>query len=112
MSKDRKVGHRHLISRIPNTEDNRSIVKEINKMMRKSNSLSRIYVRYRQPIEGHKYSWGGGLKKEHAKSFSVYLKPAENMISREYEFYKDLYLKGKEKADAFDQIMEIMQWVK
>ena len=47
MSKDRKVGHRHLISRIPNTEDNRNIVKEINKMMSKSDSLSRIYVRYR-----------------------------------------------------------------
>ena len=112
MSKDRKVGHRHLISRIPNTEDNRNIVKEINKMMSKSDSLSRIYVRYRQPIEGHKYSWGGGLKKEHAKSFSVYLKNSDNMISQEYKFYRDLYLKSKEKAEALDQIKEIMQWIK
>ena len=112
MSKDRKVGHRHLVSRVPNTEDNRNIVKEINKMMSKSDSLSRIYVRYRQPIEGHKYGWGGGLKKEHAKSFSIYLKPSVNMISTEYKHYRDAYLKGKEKADAFDQIMEIMQWTK
>jgi len=112
MSKDRKVGYTHLVSRIPNTEDNRNIVKEINKMMSKSDSLSRIYVRYRQPIEGHKYGWGGGLKKEHAKSFSVYLKNSSNMISKEYKFYRDLYLKGKDKADAFDQIKEIMQWTK
>ena len=110
MSKDRKVGYRHLISRIPNTEDNRNIVKEINKMMSKSDSLSRIYVRYRQPIDGYKYGWGGGLKKEHAKSFSIYLKPAGNMISTEHEFYRDLYLKGKEKAEVLDQIKEIMQW--
>ena len=112
MSKDRNIGHRHLISRVPNTEDNRNIVKEINKMMSKSNSLSRIYVRYRQPIKGHKYSWGGGLKKEHAKSFSIYLKPATNMVSREYEYYRELYLKSKEKAEAYDNIKEIMQWIK
>ena len=112
MSKDRKVGHRHLISRIPNTEDNRSIVKEINKMMNKSDSLSRIYVRYREPIKGHKYSWGGSLKKEHAKSFSIYLKNSDNMITKEYKHYRDAYLKSKEKADAFDQIMEIMKWAK
>ena len=112
MSKDRKVGYRHLISRIPNTEDNRNIVKEVNKMMNKSDSLSRIYVKYRQPTEGHKYDFGGGLKKEHAKSFSIYLKGASNMISTEYEYYRDLYLKGKEKAEAFDQIMEIMKWTK
>ena len=112
MLKVRKVGHRHLVSRIPNTEDNRNIVKEVNKMMSESDSLSRIYVRYRQPIEGHKYGWGGSLKKEHAKSFSIYLKGASNMISTEYEFYRDLYLKGKEKADAYDSIKEIMQWIK
>ena len=112
MSKDRKVGHRHLVSRVPNTEDNRNIVKEINKMMSKSDSLSRIYVKYRQPIKGHKYSYGGGLKKEHAKSFSIYLKNSNRMISTEYKFYRDLYLKSKEKAEAFDQIMEIMQWAK
>ena len=112
MSKDRKVGHRHLISRIPNTEDNRNIVKEINKMMSKSDSLSRIYVKYRQPIKGHHYDYGGGLKKEHAKSFSVYLKNSSNMISQEYKFYRDLYLKSKEKAEALDQIKEIMQWIK
>ena len=112
MSKDKRVGYRHLISRIPNTEDNRNIVKEINKMMSKSDSLSRIYVKYRQPIKGHKYSYGGGLKKEHAKSFSIYLKNSDSMISTEYKFYRDLYLKSKEKAEAFDQIMEIMQWTK
>tara|TARA_R100001244_G_scaffold61532_1_gene51538 strand:- start:14 stop:352 length:339 start_codon:yes stop_codon:yes gene_type:complete len=112
MSKDRKVGYRHLISRIPNTEDNRNIVKEINKMMSKSDSLSRIYVKYRQPTDGHKYDFGGGLKREHAKSFSIYLKPAGNMISTEHEFYRDLYLKGKEKAEAYDSIREVMQWIK
>ena len=112
MSKDRRVGHRHLVSRIPNTEDNRNIVKEINKMMNKSDSLSRIYVRYRQPIEGHKYGYGGGLKKEHAKSFSIYLKNSDNMITKEYKHYRDAYLKGKEKSDAYDSIKEIMQWIK
>ena len=54
MSKDENVQHKHLVSRIPNTEDNRSIVKEVNKLMKKSNSLYRLYIRYRSPIEGHK----------------------------------------------------------
>ena len=65
--------NQHLVSNIPNIEEFRDFVKNINKMARKSNSIWQLGIRYRQPKEGHKYGYGGNLKCENADAFSVYI---------------------------------------
>lgn len=112
MSKDENIQHRHLVSRIPNTEDNRSIVKEVNKLMKKSNSLYRLYIRYRSPIEGHKYGYGGNLKREHAKTFSIYMDFGGTISDIGY--YKNrtkvLAKEVNSLRKTVNQIEEILKW--
>ena len=64
----------HIVRNIPNTDENKALVKTINKIASKSNSKWRFYIKYRQPKENCKYGWGGTLKSENANGFSVYMK--------------------------------------
>ena len=68
-----KTKHNHLVSNVPNTEENRAVIKKVNKMSRKSESVWKLYIRYRKPKEGHAYGWGGSLKRDNANAFSVYI---------------------------------------
>ena len=65
--------HRHLVRNVPNTEDNRKFVKKVNKMSKNSDSIYKLFIKYRKPKEGHKYGYGGSLKCENASAFSVYI---------------------------------------
>ena len=65
--------NQHLVSNIENTEENRDYVKNVNKLARKSESKYRLYIRYRKPVEGKKYGWGGSLRRKNAKAFSIYI---------------------------------------
>ena len=65
--------NQHLVSNIENTDENRDYVKSINKRAKESESKYRLYIRYRKPIKGEKYGWGGSLRKENAKAFSIYI---------------------------------------
>ena len=65
--------NQHLVSNIPNVEEFRDFVKDINKMAKKSNSIWKLSIRYRKPKEGHKYGYGGNLKCDNANAFSVYI---------------------------------------
>ena len=65
--------HNHLVSNVPNTEENRAFIKRVNKMSRDSDSIWKLGIRYRKPKEGHKYGYGGNLKCENANAFSVYV---------------------------------------
>ena len=65
--------HNHLVSNIPNTEENRNFVKQVNKMSKDSDSIWRLGIRYRKPKEGHKYGYGGNLRCENANAFSIYV---------------------------------------
>jgi hypothetical protein len=69
-----KDEHNHVVSNIPNTEENRNKITTLNKLAKKSNSMHRFFIKYRKPIKGIKYSCGGGVKKTDATTFSVYLK--------------------------------------
>ena len=71
MSKDNL--NQHLVSNIPNIQEFRDFVKQINKMSKESKSIWRLGIRYRQPKEGHKYGYGGNLRCENANAFSVYI---------------------------------------
>ena len=68
-----KTKHNHLVRNVPNTEDNRAFIKKVNKMSRQSDSVWKLYIRYRKPKEGHAYGWGGSLKRDNANAFSVYI---------------------------------------
>ena len=65
--------HNHLVSNVPNVEEFRDFVKQINKMAKESNSIWKLGIRYRKPKEGHKYGYGGNLRCENANAFSVYI---------------------------------------
>ena len=65
--------HQHLVKDIPNIEEFRNAIKDINKMAKQSNSKWRLSIRYRKPKEGHKYGYGGNLRCENANAFSVYI---------------------------------------
>ena len=63
----------HLVKDIDNTDKNRDYVRVINKIAKASKSKWRLKIRYRKPIEGEKYSWGGSLRRENANAFSIYI---------------------------------------
>ena len=66
--------HNHLVSNVPNVEEFRDFVKQVNKMAKQSNSIWMLGIRYRKPKKGHKYGYGGNLKCENASAFSVYVR--------------------------------------
>ena len=65
--------NQHLVSNVDNTEENRKYVKDINRLARQSESKYRLKIRYRKPIKGKKYSWGGSLQRKNATAFSIYI---------------------------------------
>ena len=65
--------NQHLVSNVKNTDKNRDYVRVINKIAKASKSKWRLKIRYRKPIEGEKYSWGGSLRRENANAFSIYI---------------------------------------
>ena len=73
MLKDKEIYHEHLVRNIPNTEDNRKFIKEINKKAKESKSRWKMYIKYRKPKDGFKYGSGGSLRCDNANAFSVYI---------------------------------------
>ena len=88
----------HLVSKIPNTDKNVAFIKDINKKAKRSLSRWRLRIRYRKPKEGFNYSYGGGLKRENANAFSVYIdtslpyaqRPEAQSLSRSWDREKEL----------------------
>ena len=96
--------HRHLVRGIENTEENRKKISDINKLMRKSDSTSRLIIKYRKPREGYNsngdgksYSYtDGSVRKEDGTIFSIYLtnSPAYN------DMITDIRIHAHERANA------------
>jgi len=61
---------------LKNTEENRGLIKSLNKNMKEHNSLHSFRIKYRKPKPGHKYGYGGTIAREKAGEFAVYLKGA------------------------------------
>ena len=68
-----KIKYEHLVRNVPNTENNRAFIKNINKMAKESKSMYKLFIKYRKPKEGFKYGSGGSLRCENANAFSVYI---------------------------------------
>lgn len=63
---------------LENTQENRDLIKTLNKNMKEHNSKWKFKIKYRKPKEGHKYGYGGSLKQENAREFAVYLNGGYN----------------------------------
>ena len=98
MSKDKEIYWEHLVSNIPNTEDNRKSIKEINKKAKESKSRWHLLIKYRKPKPRFKYGSGGSLRCENANAFSVYIKDR-----REYCDQPEV----KERSRLWDKIREL-----
>ena len=71
--------------RIPNTDDNLAIIKEVRKMMKDYGTRWRIIVRGRKPKTGHKYGYGGGLKIENAEELGIYIALKPEVLRKEWK---------------------------
>tara|TARA_Y100000310_G_scaffold332940_1_gene409504 strand:+ start:150 stop:767 length:618 start_codon:yes stop_codon:yes gene_type:complete len=58
---------------IPNTEDNRTSIRHINKLAKQQNSHFRLKMRYRCPKEGKHYGWHGDVACEDARGIGIYI---------------------------------------
>tara|TARA_Y100001972_G_C7588435_1_gene295017 strand:+ start:155 stop:553 length:399 start_codon:yes stop_codon:yes gene_type:complete len=103
--------------RIPNTDDNLAIIKEIRKMMKDYGTRWRIIVRGRKPKTGHKYSYGGGLKIEHAEELGIYIAPKPEIAEKEWKSrqrYWDALMKqsiGNARKEYLDSLEDIQYYI-
>ena len=103
--------------RIPNTDDNLAIIKEVRKMMKDYGTRWRIIVRGRKPKTGHKYSYGGGLKIEHAEELGIYIAPKPEIVQKEWESRQrswNAWMKqgvGKARKEYLDSLEDIQYYI-
>ena len=97
MSKD-KIYHEHLVSNIPNTEENRKFIREMNKKSKESNSRWKMFIKYRKPKDGFQYGSGGSLRCDNANAFSVYITDRRN-------YYEQPEV--KERSRSWDKIRKL-----
>ena len=103
--------------RIPNTDDNLAIIKEVRKMMKDYGTRWRIIVRGRKPKTGHKYSYGGGLKIEHAEELGIYIAPKPEIAEKEWKSrqrYWDALMKqsiGNARKEYLDSLEDIQYYI-
>jgi len=73
MADNEKKGFKysHIVNNVPTTKENVMNVRIINDMMKKSESMWRLRIKYRGPVEGG-YKTGGVVSKDNSKFFSVY----------------------------------------
>ena len=100
---------------IPNTEDNRTSIRHINKLAKQQNSHFRLKMRYRCPKEGKNYGYGGNLPSEDARGIGIYIDGAitscevddsrEYWINRLKEKDGTLTLLIKKKDDEMDKVL-------
>tara|TARA_R100000353_G_C6480124_1_gene188889 strand:+ start:369 stop:767 length:399 start_codon:yes stop_codon:yes gene_type:complete len=101
--------------RIPNTDDNLAIIKEVRKMMKDYGTRWRIIVRGRKPKPGHKYSYGGGLKIKDAQELGIYIAKKPELIEQEWARQKSSWTNWKrqgaeEQKKKFIEALEDIQY--
>ena len=90
--------HNHLVRNIPNTEENRKFIKKVNKMSKESDSIWKLFIKYRKPKEGFHYGSGGSLKCKNANAFSVYIDDRRPHRDRPSE---------RHRSNLFSQVCEL-----
>ena len=59
-----KAKWQHLVRNIPNTEKNRKFIRQINKISKESESIYKLFIKYRKPKEGFQYGSGGAVEQQ------------------------------------------------
>ena len=98
--------HNHLVSNVPNTEENRNFVKKVNKMSKDSDSIWRLGIRYRKPKEGHKYGYGGNLRCENANAFSIYVHDRRSYHQIPENQYRSKLWEDNRKLEKENEILK------
>ena len=107
---DNKYKYGHLVSNVPNTQENRDFIKKINKMSKESKSIYKLYIRYRKPKDGFHYGSHGSLKRENANAFSVYIQDRtpwreHPQVKRNFELIKEVNALAEENTKLKRQII-------
>ena len=103
-----KAKWQHLVRNIPNTEKNRKFIRQINKISKESESIYKLFIKYRKPKEGFQYGSGGSLKCENANAFSVYVEDRRPYGDRPIDdAFNRLHEKSKEVRNLEDRITEL-----
>ena len=89
-----------------NTEENRQLIKTLNKSMKAHDSRHRLYIKYRKPIEGEKYGYHGTLKCENARAFAVYRKYTKAYGEMMADYNRKSYKARTQRDRAKDNIIE------
>ena len=105
------VKHNHLFH-LDNTEENRQLIKDLNKNMKEHNSLHSFRVKYRKPKPGHKYGWGGSLKKENATMFAVYLKGSGVSDAERVGYIREIAKLGRRNSLLMNMVYMMKDWEK
>lgn len=88
---------------IPNTEENRKAIRQINRLAKQQNSHFKLKVRYRCPKDGYHYGYGGDLRKKHANGIGIYIQ--SDLIDQYTNWYKEKYWINRETiADQKEEI--------
>ena len=108
-----KTKYSHLVRNIPNTKENRDFVKNINKISKQSDSIYKLFIKYRKPKEGFKYGSGGSLKCENANAFSVYIQDRrpwrEQPTSQIYARHDEIERKLNKKIALLEMNVEELE---
>ena len=98
----------HLVSNIENTEENRSYVKNVNKLAKESESKYRLKIRYRKPIKGddktpwHATPWYE-LRKEYSK-----LEEENESLKKRIAILENPYMQWH-LGDIEDELFEVKE---
>tara|TARA_Y100001951_G_scaffold93146_1_gene88521 strand:+ start:362 stop:712 length:351 start_codon:yes stop_codon:yes gene_type:complete len=107
----KEYGNYNHLCRMPNTEENRAMIKMIRSLMKLSESRWQLVLRGRHPIEGKNYGWGGGLPLKHAKSFSIYVVPRKSVRDAEMSQNQKRWRKEWQNKKALEDISNtIKKW--
>ena len=94
----------HLAKGIPNTQENRDRVKQLNKQAKISKSKHRISIKYRKPKEGCKWGWGGSLSCEDAQEFAIYVRDTSPWAEREeVKQWRELHSKYRALLNKYNR---------
>jgi len=104
----KEYGNYNHLCRMPNTEENRAMIKMIRKLMKLSESRWQLVLRGRHPIEGKNYGWGGGLPLKHAKSFSIYVVPRKSVRDAEMSQNQKRWQKEWRNKNTLDQVTKLI----
>tara|TARA_R110002020_G_scaffold49361_2_gene140477 strand:+ start:939 stop:1286 length:348 start_codon:yes stop_codon:yes gene_type:complete len=105
----KEYGNYNHLCRIPNTEENMTMIKTLRKLMKLSESRWQLVLRGRHPIEGKNYGYGGSLALKYAKSVSIYVVPRKSVKEAENIQRHKMLSEGWRNKMAIEKISQVLK---